>query len=103
MNKEQEWSEYETRIRAEVKEAVKQIFRYINGPEDVFTDALLAELQVEHRTLQQGFFRVVKKAIEQQAKLKDSGYYDLRNEASVLWAKKCVETDEFDGCQLPLI
>lgn len=56
----------------------------------------------EHRTLQQGFTRLVVEWLKHLASLK-YGQYDLRNEASVLLAKKLIGSQDKFDLHLPTI
>jgi len=57
-----------------------------NGPEE-FVNFILSD----HRTLQQNMGRIVAELIKGWAEDAENGHYDLRNEATVLWAKKVME------------
>lgn len=73
-------------------EVVEELFRAVNGGSEDLQIALIDHLQREHPTLQQLFFKVIHKAICDHA---DRTYTDLRNEASVAWAKKVKEIEEY--------
>lgn len=60
----------------------------------------VAAMSREHRTLQQGFTRLVVAWILDLAKRE---HYDLRNEASVMLAKKIVESVGADSLFLPTV
>ncbi len=83
------------------KDAAAYIASYLNvigDGEDIA--AFVAAMREEHRTLQQGFTRLVVAWLHDLAKRE---HFDLRNEASVKLARKLLEgKDEFDT-HLPLI
>lgn len=56
------------------------------GPEE-FVEYILND----HRTLQQNMGRIVAELIKGWAEDAKAGRYDLRNEATVLWAQKVME------------
>lgn len=58
------------------------------------------QMHMEHRTLQQNFMRLIRRYIEETANLK---YYDGRNEASVMFARKVMENVDPDDMRLPFI
>lgn len=58
------------------------------------------QMHKEHRTLQQNFMRLIRKYIEETAKLE---YYDDRNEASVMMCRKIMEKLDPDDMMLPFI
>lgn len=86
------------------EEIAMKIADYINGckTSKYFVDGM----KNQHRTLQQSFTRVCVDWIEHLALLngKESDFYDLRNEASVKFAKRLTETVTWqDGKYLPHI
>ena len=58
------------------------------------------QMSQQHRTLQQSFVRA---AMAYMKKLAECDYYDDRNEASVMLAKRMKEDGIFDKCYLPFI
>lgn len=75
------------------KAAADEVMNVVNDM--MFDPKLFAEKLAEnHRTLQQGFTRIVVAWIEYLAELKD-GQYDGRNDASVRLAKAIVATPEW--------
>ena len=80
------------KTRAEMtKEAMTTLIDSTNCmcSEREMVDGMLEALNGSHRTLQQSFFRVFAKMAEQYADTRS----DLRNEASVDFAKKVKELD----------
>jgi len=70
------------------KEVVDLLSKFCNNmcvDEKEFVDALMNE----HRTLQQGIFKIMAKCIIEWSK-KEEGQYDLRNTATVEKCKKIV-------------
>jgi hypothetical protein len=64
----------------------------------------VANMACEHRTLQQGFTRLVVEWIEHLSTLDGPGNYDMRNAASVMLAKQIVATPGWERVKyLPLI
>ena len=79
-------------INEKIDDALKVIFQQLNTLGDSKMGETLADhLQSEHRTLQQSFFRELYKALE----IYQHSSYDLRNEASVKFAKKVMEEGEY--------
>jgi hypothetical protein len=91
----------EKKEEQECIDIVKNMFRKINGADHMLTKVFKEELQHEHRTLQQAFWRMVVELIHQTAELPDN-YFDLRNEASVLMCREIVAKVK-DKMYLPLI
>lgn len=73
------------------KSVAKEIFDVINGAEPELHDALREVFLTEHPTLQQSFVELLQKLILTHATRE---YTDLRNEASVDWAKKVAAITE---------
>lgn len=69
-----------------------------NGPEE-FVEYILSD----HRTLQQNMGRIVIQLIEGWAEDADAGRYDLRNEATVLFAQKVRDQILSEGIGLPYV
>lgn len=72
----------------EYKELADKIFDIMNasGRDASFTKVLAEKWLTEHRTLQQGFGRMLKTIIETYAVMSVGS--DLRNEATLAWAKE---------------
>ena len=66
------------------KDAVKAMSNYLNSF-SVNYDEFAKQMSYEHRTLQQNFTRLCIAWLKQ---LSETEYYDLRNEASVKFAKR---------------
>ena|ERR1035438_4726519 len=86
------------------KEIANKVADYINGcrTSKYFIDGM----NNQHRTLQQSFTRLCVDWIEHLASLNGKGgdFYDLRNQASVKFAKRLTETVTWqDGKYLPHI
>jgi hypothetical protein len=60
-------------------------------------DQLAEAFLNHHRTLQQGFTRVVLAYLQKQAEMYEKGYYDLRNEDTCKWAKKLKDAGLLDN------
>lgn len=73
------------------KAIAREVFDIINGAEPELREALIQQFLQEHPTLQQEFVGVMQKLILAHAGRK---YTDLRNEASVTWAKKVADLTE---------
>ena len=58
------------------------------------------QMHKEHRTLQQNFMRLIRRYIEDTAKLE---YYDDRNEASVMLCRKIMDKLDGEDVTLPFI
>ena len=81
-------TEYETKSHLKVQDAIDTIMRELNGGNrNVVADAIYQTVTDEHRTLQQLFWNVMLLA---QIRYADNPN-DLRNEASVNWAKRVKE------------
>ena len=79
-------------INEKIDDALKVIFKEINTMEtDSLAATLAAHLQSEHRTLQQNFFRGFVEAM----KIYQNSGTDLRNEASVKFAKNVVQEGHY--------
>ena len=75
-----------------IDDALNVIFQQLNTLGDSSMGETLADhLQSEHRTLQQSFFRELYKALE----IYQDSHYDLRNEASVKFAKAVIQQDHY--------
>ena len=74
-----------------VKKAMKELINATNvmGGEEEMAAGITEALQSEHRTLQQSFFRVFAESMKEYA---NTGT-DLRNEASVNFAKEVNKID----------
>lgn len=80
-------------IGSTMYKAMQEVTSAVNiMSEKELEEGMLNALLDEHRTLQQSFFRVLHNVLEQYA---DTKYYDLRNEASVEYAKKVRELDHY--------
>lgn len=58
------------------------------------------QMHREHRTLQQNFMRLIREYLKSTA---ETEYYDGRNEASVMFARKVMESVDPDDMKLPFI
>ena len=83
-------------------EAYDKMSHLVNvmGSTEPMVKALLSCVQSDHRTLQQSFFGVIFKLIEDYGKTK---YFDLRNEASVKACKDIAQFIKDQGIYLPLV
>lgn len=79
-------------LEAEGEEIANRIGDYVNHTSN--PEFLILGLRRTHRTLQQSFMRHIVAWIEHLASLQP-GQYDLRNEASVRFAKSITQTDEW--------
>ena len=78
-------------IASKMYKAMQEVTPAVNIMSDKeLEDGMLNALLDEHRTLQQSFFRVLHNVMKQYAATK---YYDLRNEASIEYAKRVSELD----------
>ena len=75
------------------QEHIETLFQLLNGMcnDDQYTRQLIGQLRKTHRTLQQNFFRMISKVVNEKAK---EEFYDLRNEASIEWSKKAAEATQ---------
>jgi hypothetical protein len=87
--------------RKECEEIFSKMFHKINGADRELTKVFKEKLSTEHRTLQQGFWRMVVELIIQTSEVPENRY-DLRNEASVKMCKEIVDKLG-DKLYLPLI
>lgn len=88
------------RLEAEGNAVADAIGNYVNRQSN--PEFLILGLRNQHRTLQQAFMRTVIAWIDHLATL-ESGQYDLRNQASVDFAKSIVKTQEWRDKYLPVI
>jgi hypothetical protein len=93
-------------VSAEINPFTKQdiefkLFHKINGADRELLNVFKEKLLTEHRTLQQGFWRMISELIIQTAEVPDN-YFDLRNEASVMLCREIVAKAK-DKLYLPLI
>lgn len=86
----------------EARALARSLTGFANGccPEE--HGAFLDKLRKEHRTLQQGVTRLFVAWLEMLAETKDDRF-DLRNEASVILARKFVERLDEGERHLPLV
>ena len=83
----------ETERRATVSDAFAILFDAVNGPDRIVASVARESFAREHRTLQQAFVRVVVLPIlEQLVADGKAGYFDARNVASVVFARKALES-----------
>jgi hypothetical protein len=95
-----ELNEYEIREKENAKEVVDHLSRFVNSMgrnPKYFVDAV----KCEHRTLQQSMFNVFLACIEGWANLPE-GWYDLRNEYTVMNSRKIIKALE-GNIHAPLI
>ena len=79
------------------KKLADDLTSMVNKADDQDLRNFAEQMTHDHRTLVQKKMKLVLYFIEELAKLHDSNYYDLRNEASCKLAKKIVETfDKYD-------
>lgn len=80
------------------KVIVQSLFNVISllGNDGDLAQSFLKQIQSEHRTNIQSFFRMIQEVIIEYAK---SEYFDDRNKASIEWAKKVAKLED----HLPLI
>jgi len=84
------------------KELADKFSRYVNGWSGEIDDVVTI-LSSDHRTLQQSVTKFCIKWLEDCAKKDKSGYYDLRNEASVKLGKKFMEVTSDMDRAMPFI
>jgi len=84
----------------QVVRVISDFCNRMGGQEDI--EKFVEFMDREHRTLQQGFTRVLVAWIRHLASLKEN-WYDLRNEASVKLAKKIMESVPYESLFLPFI
>lgn len=90
-------TDFRTEFKRASKELVNDLSSFINFSDDDDLHEFAERMTQDHRTLVQKKMKLVLYFIEELAKLHDSNYYDLRNEASCKLAKKIVETfDKYD-------
>lgn len=82
------------------KQAVAALSDFANGAGWNERQEFAELVQDEHRTLQQGIFRLFLLTCQEWAKCEE-GQYDLRNEVTVQQSKKILET--LGGVYVPLI
>ena len=88
------------REREIAEEAQGSLSRFANSyisSEEAFVDCVMRD----HRTLQQGMFRLFVACIREWAKAYDEGRYDLRNEQTCKLCKRIVE--KTDDLYLPFV
>ena len=80
-------------VNAEVRRCVNSIIRQLNymGCEGEVAKAVVEELRVSHRTLQQNWWKMVQAVAKEYAGFE----HDLRNEDAVRFAKKVSEVDDY--------
>lgn len=95
-------NDWERRDKEDARDMAATLSRFVNamGHKE---DDLVEALQDTHRTLKQSVTRFCVKWLEQCAKDHDSGWYDLRNEASAELGKAFVETIPPEVRALPYI
>lgn len=71
--------------RQDGKDLAREVFAKINvmSTEEEFAEGFLEQVSQEHRTLQQGFGRLLFKIIDHFADERDKGRFDARNQALV--------------------
>jgi hypothetical protein len=78
--------------KVELQDALSIILNRGNSSEATeMAECLLETLRLEHRTLQQNFWRVMQCLMTRYAEAPS----DLRNEASVEWTRKASEVEAF--------
>lgn len=86
------------KLKESVEAAVETLTNAVNvmgTREQVFVaDVLHRRLDREHRTLQQNFWRMIGRIIQKVGETPEH-YYDLRNEASVKWAKEVSKIETY--------
>ena len=85
--------EHTKRVK-EVREAMEVIVNATNtmGTEDEVVRGMVEGIENCHRTLQQSFMRCFAEAMKEYG---DTRFFDARNEASVKFAKKIGEMEEY--------
>ncbi len=80
--------EKKIKIAQLIQELANELNDYGTSPADA-AEAIVDQLFVTHRTLQQGVIGVFKVAIERYAiQCIENHFYDLRNDAAVSWARE---------------
>jgi len=75
---------YKDVIGKDMEKVWEMLSNAINNFNDTTNaEAFFNQLTRQHRTLQQSFWRMMIFTIKEYAKLRESGWYDLRNEESV--------------------
>jgi len=81
-------------VREERRELYKKLYKKIsqalNGDTDLFCEVLSEELQRDHRTLQQNFWRLIVTLAEKYTQAN----FDLRNGDSVTLCRRITELEE---------
>lgn len=81
-------------IRAAVKSLADELNSMGNSDQAFAQDVVFDELNRQHRTLQQNFWRSIAGVISKLASVSPS-YFDGRNEASVKWAKEVAKIQTY--------
>ena len=76
--------------KKELEDAMKVIMRGVNGKEIEVAEVMAEVVMSDHRTLQQNFCKSLQRFVDTYS----SATHDLRNEASVEWAKEAVKANE---------
>ena len=80
--------ERKLKVAQVIQELANQLNDFGTSPAEV-AEAIVDQLFVTHRTLQQGVIGAFKVAIESYAdKCVEHRFYDLRNDAAVSWARE---------------
>lgn len=101
MSEDQELSEYALEAIEDVRKAYSNLSDACNmmGMDQLVADTLFKEIQRDHRTLQQTFWRIIFKVMEQYG---NSEFHDGRNEASVAACKR-ISLEVLDETHLPFV
>jgi len=86
--------------RGDAKEMAELMADFVNVMDGDRERRFVEEMALQHRTLQQGFTRLMIEWIKHLAKVK---HYDPRNEASVMLARKIKERLDETDLHMPLI
>jgi len=91
---EKEW-QVESKIK--VREALRSLCNELNymGNEDEVAEAFSDALNREHRTIQQGFWRMVNDVACRYTKENSNGRHDDRNKASVEFCERIANLDHY--------
>jgi len=96
-------NEYDQKDYEEACDALETLFNLVNrGGHPVIEDAVTDAIKIQHRTLQQSFFRsIVMPSVNTFAELNESKFTDLRNESACECAAALKPI--MDGHYMPLV
>lgn len=87
-------------VKKEIEDGMEHIFKALNISHNC-AEEFYKQLEYEHNTLQQNFWRMMAEVIKKYSSMK---YYDARNEASVKFCKKLKDfMEENELGHMPII